>query len=510
MKQNFRKSMAWLHTYSGLLIGWLLFAIWVSGTLSYFNYEISLWMKPELQYSQNRNGLINESLDQLYKKGPHADRWRIYLPNDRNSHWHIEWREERVSQVLTLSPENTKQLQPRDTEGGNFFRTFHYTLELRGYGGRFFAGIAAMTFLVALFSGIFTHRRFFKDFFTLRKTKQKVFLRDFHALVGVIGLPFNIMICVSALFIYVIMYMPWSAESYYEGGERALYRDVIPSLPSLDVAALAGEPILDFSPIQRQIDRAWPGQQQVARITIESPFKENGRMIVERVKDASLSRRAERLVFSSSTGVMQDGYEPESTPAQIRRVLWGLHEAKFAPPVLRWLFFFLGAISSALIATGLIYWLKIRAESKHFGYSLVERLNIAGIAGLFIAVAGYFVANRVVPLDVPERASLEVKVFLWVWLGSLIAVCLRPVHTAWVEQLSLAALAFLSVPFIDLFQDAGRMTRAFQQGNWSYVSIAVIFVMLAIAFASLAIWLRQGSEKSQKHRAQTFNLGGFK
>ena len=117
--------MAWLHTYSGLLIGWLLFAIWVSGTLSYFNYEISLWMKPELQYSQNRNGLINESLDQLYKKGPHADRWRIYLPNDRNSHWHIEWREERVSQVLTLSPENTKQLQPRDTEGGNFFRTFH-------------------------------------------------------------------------------------------------------------------------------------------------------------------------------------------------------------------------------------------------------------------------------------------------------------------------------------------------------------------------------------------------
>ena len=130
--------------------------------------------------------------------------------------------------------------------------------------------------------------------------------------------------------------------------------------------------------------------------------------------------------------------------------------------------------------------------------------------GLFIAVAGYFVANRVVPLDVPERASLEVKVFLWVWLGSLIAVCLRPVHTAWVEQLSLAALAFLSVPFIDLFQDAGRMTRAFEQGNWSYVSIAVIFVMLAIAFASLAIWLRQGSEKSQKHRAQTFNLGGFK
>ena len=508
MKQDFRKSMAWLHTYSGLLIGWLLFAIWVTGTLSYFNYEISLWMKPELQYSQNRNELINESLVQLYKQGQHADRWRIHLPNNRHSHWRIEWREGRVSQTLTLNPENTKQLQPRDTQGGNFFRTFHYTLELRGYGGRFFAGIAAMTFLVALFSGIFTHRRFFKDFFTLRKVKQTIFLRDFHALVGVITLPFNIMICVSALFIYVIMYMPWSAESYYEGGERALYRDVIPSLPRLDSAA-AAEPMLDFSSIQRQIDRAWPGQQQVARITIESPFKQNGRMIVERVKDASVSRQAERLVFSSRAGVMQNGYDAESTPAQIRRVLWGLHEAKFAPSVLRWLFFFLGVISSALIATGLIYWLQIRPEPKHFGHSLVERLNIAGIAGLFIAIASYFVANRMLPLEVPNRGALEVNVFLWVWLCSLIAACLRPVQAAWVEQLSLAAFAFFSVLCFDLFQDAGRMVRAFEQGNWAYISMAMAFMILTVVFVSLAIWLSKATKSNQKNRVQTLNLGGL-
>lgn len=124
MKQDFKKSMAWLHTYSGLLIGWLLFVIWVTGTLSYFNYEISLWMKPELQYSKNRKGLINKSLTQLYNKGQNADRWRIYLPNNRNNHWHIAWREGRVSQTLTLNPENTEPLPLRDTEGGNFFAPF--------------------------------------------------------------------------------------------------------------------------------------------------------------------------------------------------------------------------------------------------------------------------------------------------------------------------------------------------------------------------------------------------
>lgn len=69
MKQDFKKSLTWLHTYSGLLIGWLLLAIWVTGTLNYFNYEISLWIKPELQYSNNRKDLINKSLAQLYNKG---------------------------------------------------------------------------------------------------------------------------------------------------------------------------------------------------------------------------------------------------------------------------------------------------------------------------------------------------------------------------------------------------------------------------------------------------------
>lgn len=53
--------------------------------------------------------------------------------------------------------------------------------------------------------------------------------------------------------------MPWSANVHYEGGERALYRDVIPSLPSLDSAAPNVEPMLNFSSIQQQVNRVWPG-----------------------------------------------------------------------------------------------------------------------------------------------------------------------------------------------------------------------------------------------------------
>lgn len=49
MKGPFRQSMAWLHTWSGLVVGWLLFAIFLTGTASFFRQEISLWMQPELR-----------------------------------------------------------------------------------------------------------------------------------------------------------------------------------------------------------------------------------------------------------------------------------------------------------------------------------------------------------------------------------------------------------------------------------------------------------------------------
>lgn len=44
MKNNFRQSMAWLHTGSGLVVGWFLFLIFMGGTASYFRQEITQYM----------------------------------------------------------------------------------------------------------------------------------------------------------------------------------------------------------------------------------------------------------------------------------------------------------------------------------------------------------------------------------------------------------------------------------------------------------------------------------
>ena len=48
---GFRQANAWLHTWVGLLLGWLLYAVFLTGTLSFFQEEITFWMKPELHAS---------------------------------------------------------------------------------------------------------------------------------------------------------------------------------------------------------------------------------------------------------------------------------------------------------------------------------------------------------------------------------------------------------------------------------------------------------------------------
>ena len=44
---GFRQAQAWLHTWCGLWFSWLLFAVFLTGTLAVFDDPISHWMTPE-------------------------------------------------------------------------------------------------------------------------------------------------------------------------------------------------------------------------------------------------------------------------------------------------------------------------------------------------------------------------------------------------------------------------------------------------------------------------------
>lgn len=86
MRDKFRQSMSWLHTWSGLILGWLLFAIFFTGTYSYFRTEITYWMTPEL-HGVNTNKstaeLAEVAVNYLEKTAPDSPSWSISFPTSR-------------------------------------------------------------------------------------------------------------------------------------------------------------------------------------------------------------------------------------------------------------------------------------------------------------------------------------------------------------------------------------------------------------------------------------------
>lgn len=224
MKEGFRQAMAWLHTWTGLIFGWILFAIFLTGTLSYFNDEISHWMQPEVPVRQvNSETSLTLAQHYLQQHAAGAGRWVISLPNARDPGLSVSWqmpgnegrrgpREQRQ-----LDPLSGEVLQVRDTRGGDFFYRFHYQLQMPYPWGRWLSTSAAMLMLVALITGIITHKKIFKDFFTFRPRKGQRSWLDGHNAVGVLVLPFHLMITYSSLVIFMYMVMPASILVAYQG-----------------------------------------------------------------------------------------------------------------------------------------------------------------------------------------------------------------------------------------------------------------------------------------------------
>lgn len=440
--------MIWLHTYTGLLAGWLIFAVFLTGTLSYYNQEITHWMTGSNLAKQSQEKLISHGLDTLKLQAPTATQWRIQLPDDRGSHYRLSYREGRERNSIYLDAEALSIQDAPETRGGNFFRTFHYTLSMRQWGGRYLTGIAAMLMLIAVFTGIYTHRRFFKDFFTLRNKDTLKFTVDFHAISGVITIPFCFVICFSALAIYISMYQPFAINHYFDSF-RALDREVSTRHESFKPSGLPEPNHISLAALQPEIQRKWGTDAALSSITINHPNDANGQVILTKRKTDILSNKAETLAFSNS-GEPQADIAAERLPRMVRRIFYGLHEAHFASPILRGMLFLLGMFSTILISTGMIIWLRKRQQKQQkASYALVERINNAAFYGLSLAIASYFLSSKLSIASL-SLASYELPMFFYTWLGSLITVFIFKAERGKPLLLSANAFAYTAILFIDL------------------------------------------------------------
>ncbi|MFV5404180.1 PepSY-associated TM helix domain-containing protein [Acinetobacter sp. 228] len=540
-----RQSMAWLHTWASLILGWLLYAIFLTGTLSFFQNEITVWMKPEFHQSVPPKTQIEQTrvaLAYLQQHHRNAGSWAIQLPTTRQNTTTLtirstgeDPRARRGGTRVTIDSATGEVLQARETRGGSFLYRFHFELYgLPRIWGRWIVGIATLLMLVAIISGVITHKKIFKDFFTFRPGKGQRSWLDAHNATAVFALPFHIMITFSGLLLLLFTLMPWGVNQIYEN-RGAFLQDQRKSLiqnTSIQAESREGRseskerrpqaerenrdergemsargtgrhsrdemqaappaPLTDLTPILAIAEKEWKNNP-VGTITIIQPNTVKAEIELRALNGVSVAYRNvyPSLAFNGVTGELKSDQTTLKTPSVangIYNVFTTLHEARGVDLALRWLLFMSGVVGTLMIATGLILWCVKRAPQqqkqgyKSFGYRVVEVTNIAAIIGLPIACAAYFYANRFIPADMEMRLNWEIRSFFIVWLLTLLYAMIRSHRQAWLELLLLATAAFTLLPIVNFMTGGQAIWNSILHGQWVIASFDLAMWVVAILF----------------------------
>lgn len=499
MFQTFRLSMTWLHTWFGLVLGYVLMACFFFGALSVFDREIDRWAIPETRFETQPlpsfdtmlapvlAGIAPDANDyaeavktqdkHFTQPIPPANQlkqveWGLYTthrdpvvslfvdfdipnPKDADRHNHVHGN-------ATIDPRTGKTLPDDQLKiGSRFFYPMHYSLHLHWLDlGYWVVGLAALVMLAALVSGVVMHRKIFRELFTFRPQKhtQRSTL-DLHNLTGVAALPFHFFFAFTGLVIFAGIYLPVdntqlkTLHQQHEALEAA--RTGLPHKPA-GVAA----PLMPVDPMVAEAKRRWaqrgiPGE--VGFLKVVHLNDSNGYVSIYRAGSDRVALVGEGIHFKASSGDVLREDPPRSAVSSVNEFLTGLHLQHFEHWLLRWFYVVGGLLGAVCIATGFIFFVEKRkkqhAAKGVAGSRVVDALAVTTVTGMVIAAAAMLAFNRVLPADMPARGDWEEYGFWAAWLLAMahafwrtVPVLQAKIAPAWREQCwALAVLAVLAV-----------------------------------------------------------------
>lgn len=514
MSKGFRQSQASLHTWSGLLLGWLLFVVFVTGTIAFWREGLNRYMRPELPPVESQATVLAGAQRFLEGKAPDAKSWFITLPGATSPGAQLFWvpqpkkgeaprgrRGRRDNQALIGG--DGLPTKARETRGGEFFYRFHFDLYyMPVVYARWLVGIAAMFMLVAILSGIVTHKKILRDFFTLRRMKGQRSWLDGHNASAVLALPFHLMITYTGLVTLMALLMPWATVANYE--DETKFLDA--TFPHMEAAERSGRPapLVDLRGIVGDAERRLGGSAGFIEVT--QPGDAVARVTVSRGPASMLNTRTPLATYDGTTGAFIWQSPAPGGAVTTAGVMIGLHAGRFADTALRWLYFLCGIAGTLMVASGLVLWTVKRREKlpdpdrPHFGFRLVERLNVAVIGGFPLGIAALFWANRLLPVTMKGRSGWEVHVLFLAWGAATLFALVRKPAGAWTALFRSTGVLLALLPLYNVAFTQRGLFASLAAGDWLPIGVDLTILVLAAAF--LAIAQRVGRHKPTVRRAR--------
>ena len=494
MTRGFRQSQSTLHTWSGLLLGWVLFIIFVAGTAAYWRDALNRWMRPETPRIERPMDALAAAEGFLRRKAPGAKNWFITMPTVQSPGTQVFW----VPQPDPDAPRARRRRRDtaalvgvdgvpvaRDTRGGDFFYRFHFDLHyMPVIWARWLVGAAAMMMLVAILTGIVTHKKIFRDFFTLRRGKGQRSWLDGHNAAAVLGLPFHLMITYTGLVTLSAMLMPWATIANYTDRSK-LFAAMFPAAEEVGRSGRAAASI-PLAALVRDAERRFGAP--VGYVEVAEPGDAATRVTMIRAPSAALVTHGERIAYDGVTGRVTWRSPAPNAAQTTYGAMIGLHAGRFGDAVLRWIYFLCGIGGTLMVASGLVLWTVKRREKlpdpsrPPLGFRLVERLNIAVVGGFPLGCAVFLGANRLLPVGMAGRADREIAALFAAWgLSTLAALALSP-KRAWTGLLGATAIVLALLPVYDVAILRPGIVAWIGEGDWTLVAVDGVLFALAGGF----------------------------
>lgn len=531
MFQNFRLSMAWLHTWFGLVLGFVLMAVFFFGSLSVFDREIDRWAIPSTRFEPQPMPSFDrmllpvfqdmkpsaQSIEQARSRvsGPMAGSfpvvksWGAYtthrdpvlslfssyeLPNAKDP-------EDSVFGDRTIDPRNGRLLPDDHLKiGSQFFYPLHYSLHLEWKNlGYFIVGFSALVMLVALVSGVVMHRKIFRELFTFRPRKhtQRSTL-DLHNLTGVVALPFHFIFAFSGLVIFGSIYFPITDTQLKPLHDLHEKHEAMETGLPHDRAGVPGT-LASVDAMVAEAKRRWAAKDMagdVGFLSVQHVGDANSYVSVYRAGTDRIALTGEGIHFKASTGEVLREDPPLTPVASVNTFLTGLHLQHFRHWLLRWLYVLGGLSGCACIATGFVFFVEKRkrqhAKQERGGARWVDAFAVTTVTGMLVATLAMLIGNRLLPDDLPARGDWEKYIFCGAWLLAFAHAILRtaPVAEArmapaWAEQCWAVAVMAVAAVLLNWVTTGDHLLRTLGQGYWP-VAGADLFMLASAAVAVMA------------------------
>ncbi|MEL6591338.1 MAG: PepSY-associated TM helix domain-containing protein [Bacteroidota bacterium] len=484
------------HTVAGIVISFALFVIFYAGAYSIFRHQIEEWEHPDmrqpvvadfdidagLQKIDNVYGLNYHEITNIYPPHEGTPVFMVYgAYNDTDS------TTARMGAYLSPQDGSIKDTKEPITTVGDTIYFLHYFRQIPTIG-LYISGLVALFFLFAIVTGILIHwRNLLTKFYAfLREGKWKLIWTNAHTVLGVIGLPFQIVYAITGAFfgLLSLILLP-TVFLLYDGDTQKVFNKVNPA-SALTVSEEAPDyEHLSINQLYANVQVQYPGYH-IHRIAVQNYGKEDA-LATWNIDDERGINASGTLVMRLKDGKILEDYSilpnEKSYAYSVIDYISKLHFASFGGMLIKVLYFILAMITCFMIISGVLIWREARNNKRYtfkqrLFHHRVTKAYLAICLSMFPAFAIIFIANKIVPMELVGRASIVNGIFFSSWLGLTI---LGLFWNKYAQQnrnyLIIGGMLALLVPLAN-----GITTGAWVWNSWTtYPSVAYVDIFWMMA-----------------------------